>query len=260
MRNGVDIKTRLLGFSGHYAVRRRVIVTGNMKFDAVNPRQTASRVEELRVLFGLPPGARALVGGSTHPGEEEALAAAYRSLLSRFPQARLIIVPRHVERAASAAAALSSAGLRCIRKTHLDSGGARATGAPDEVILVDTVGDLVNVYGLAEVVFVGGSLIPHGGQNMLEPAALGKPVVFGPHTFNFAFESELLVRAGGGFRVADAEALCRRLEILYADPASAAQAGLIAARLIEQNKGAAARTYEAIKPFLLDASRNKIST
>ncbi|HOX40334.1 MAG TPA: 3-deoxy-D-manno-octulosonic acid transferase [Candidatus Brocadiia bacterium] len=237
----------------------RVVVTGNMKFDAVNPRQASDRVAALRRLFGLADDARTLVGGSTHPGEETALALAFAELTRRFPSARLVLAPRHVERASAAAAAVEAAGFKCLRKTALDAGSVSAAGAKDEVILVDTVGDLVNVYGLAEVVFVGGSLIPHGGQNMMEPAALGKPVVFGPHTFNFPFESEALIRSGGAFRVADASGLKDRLVGLFSDPASARSAGCLAAETIEKNKGAAERTYNKIKPFLFEGKRNTIT-
>ncbi|MBI5366156.1 MAG: 3-deoxy-D-manno-octulosonic acid transferase [Planctomycetes bacterium] len=239
----------------------RVVVTGNMKFDAVVGGNFGEYGKDLARRLGYAPGDPVWVGGSTHEREEEAVIAAYRSLRGEFPRLRLVLVPRHPERCGRVEELLREAELPVVRKSRLDGGApasaaaagpanAVAGGASPPVLLVDTVGELRSVYSVATVVFVGGSLIRHGGQNLMEPAALGKPVVCGPHMHNFAEGTELLVGAGGAVQVADARGLAGAVRAWLADPAAAERAGAAGARALLGRAGATERNLALIERLL----------
>jgi len=221
----------------------RVFVTGTMKFDTVE----TEGVEELRRRFtgilGLEPGAWVLVAGSTHEGEEEAVLAAYAAVLRRDPRARLVVAPRHPERVPAVEEAVRGAGLRSVRRTLLP--GAAGEGA--EVVVLDTMGELGPLYAVADCVFVGGGLVPHGGQNMMEPAGKARPVLTGPHTYNFKEVVEVLAASGGLEVVADAGALREAVLRLHGDPAEAARRGAAAREAVLARKGATERTLAHIR-------------
>jgi 3-deoxy-D-manno-octulosonic-acid transferase len=161
---------------------------------------------------------------------------------------RLVVAPRHPGRADAVEADVKGEGLAVVRRTRLPASGPPP--ATDAVVLLDTVGELEAVYSLADVAFVGGSLVEHGGHNMMEPASLGKPVIVGPHTFNFRGEVDLLVAADGLAQVADAEALHATLLRWLREPAVAAQVGARGRDAILASKGATARTLEVLRPLL----------
>lgn len=226
----------------------RVVVTGNVKVDGLS---TGARPhnEELTRLAGGRPGQPVLVAGSTHDPEEVLVRDAFRK---GAPGARLVLVPRHPERASAIVSALSEDGPLPQRLTALREG--LEAPDPDRPLVVDTIGELEGVYALADLVFVGGSLIPHGGQNMLEPAAQGRPVLYGPHVDNFEQEASLLEGAGGAHRVADAEALAVQVAALIDDPLrrkKMAQAGM---RAVEAQKGATERTLAVLRARLPTAA------
>jgi 3-deoxy-D-manno-octulosonic-acid transferase len=237
----------------------RVVVTGNLKHDAAPDPPGAA--ELWRRLLGLAPGRAVWVAGSTHAGEEEAVLEAHRRALGARPDLALVLAPRHPERVAEVAALSESRGWRSVLRSALPGGatpaeagaGAAPVGGGDApaVILLDTVGELAQLYAVADVVFVGGSLVPLGGHNMLEPAARRKPVLFGPHTGNFREPASLLVEAGAAAVVADAAALGAELARLLADPALAARRGEAGARAVASRHGAARATLELIERFLL---------
>ncbi|MCU0722284.1 MAG: 3-deoxy-D-manno-octulosonic acid transferase [Planctomycetes bacterium] len=226
----------------------RIRITGNVKYDnlpaAPDPAETARLREEL----GLAGGDTVLLGGSVHPGEDEALVAAFRALSPSRPGLRLVLVPRHPERFDQAEAVVRGAGLPCHRRT---AGRAEAGARP--VWLIDTMGELGRLYAAADVVFVGGSLVPRGGQNMMEPAALGKPVLFGPSVHNFKEDAALLLEAGAALQVPGPEALAPAVEGLLADPARARALGEAAARAVASRRGATRRTIEALESSVLSA-------
>jgi len=229
--------------------RERVVVTGNVKVDGLRtgPLPRTSATAELERLAGGRPGQVVLVAGSTHEPEELWLFEGFRAAA---PRSRVILVPRHPGRAASVVEALAGAGARAQRLTELRSG--REQPDPDRPLLVDTIGELERVYGLADLVFVGGSLVPHGGQNMLEPAAQGRPVVYGPHVENFPQEAALLEEAGGARRVAGRADLASAVAALLADSEARermAQAGMAA---VERQKGATERTLALLRERCLD--------
>jgi 3-deoxy-D-manno-octulosonic-acid transferase len=229
----------------------RVSVTGNVKFDNLRTCAEATPDPELARLFGIAVGDCVFVAGSTHPGEERAALEAARRVREGGTALRLIVAPRHPQRLAEVLAELQSLGGDPVRLTELRSGVARPS--PSATYVVDTIGELERVYTLAAVVFVGGSLFPKGGHNVLEPAALGKAVLFGPHTFNFDAETALLLERRAARRVQSDAELAEALGELLADREEAARMGRAAIGAIEENRGATARTIAALEPILREA-------
>jgi 3-deoxy-D-manno-octulosonic-acid transferase len=223
-----------------------VTVTGNLKFDAVRPPDPAKHnpAALLRQL-GVPEDALVLVAGSTHDGEEALLAALCLRLRARFPQLFLVLVPRHFERTKGVCEDLRKAGCRLVLRTELADGKAHAPGSVD-CLVVNTTGELMSFYTRATVAFVGKSLTARGGQNPIEPGALGKPMLFGPHMENFRPIAADFVAHDAAVQVADASALETALAALLADPTRRAQLGANALTVVRRNQGASARTAEMI--------------
>ncbi|MEZ6004479.1 MAG: 3-deoxy-D-manno-octulosonic acid transferase [Planctomycetota bacterium] len=222
----------------------RVVITGNLKADGmrVGPPEPDAGWRELEGWVAAAPGQPVLLAGSTHGGEE---AQVYRAFHQALPAARIVIVPRHPERGEEVRQALEGLGVRAQRLTTLRQGAE--TLDPTRPLIADTVGELDRLYSMATIVFVGGSLVPHGGQNMLEPAAAGKPVLYGPHTGNFRQETALLEEAGAARRVADAEELARVLATWHQDPAGWARMGQVGMGVVEKSRGATERTTAALQ-------------
>jgi 3-deoxy-D-manno-octulosonic-acid transferase len=238
----------------------QLLVTGTLKYDSLPSAEDAALLgKEYRAKLGLG-DAPALVCGSTHGPEERELLAVWKRLRERVPALRLVLVPRHVERLEEVLREVRDAGERVIRKTELDAraGASPAPDGPKEVIVVDTMGELAKIYAAATVVFVGGSLVAHGGQNMLEPAGLGRATVFGPHVENFRESADLLLRAGGAEQVQDAVGLERALAELLGDPARRADMGQRAWAAISERRGAAAKTVAVLKEVLAGEARRAL--
>lgn len=216
----------------------RILVTGNSKFDRsarlvpTPPGELTALAAELR----LAPGARLWVAGSTHEGEEGPLLEVFASLRADAPDLKLVLAPRYPERAPRVLALARERGLRA---------AARSAPAGDwEVLVLDGVGELIRMYELASVVFVGGSFVARGGQNILEPAACGKPVLFGPHMHNFR-DAVAVLLGRGGLQVPDPERLARTLGRLLADPAALERLGQLARESARAHTGASRRAAEA---------------
>jgi len=221
----------------------KIEVTGNIKFDTLSADLGARRALSMRGEMGVAVGETLIIGGSTHAGEEAALLDAYAALQARGRRVRLLVVPRHKERFEEVAALVASRGYGVFRRSGIARGDRPAGG---EVLLGDTMGELEGLYEAADVAFVGGSLIPHGGQNIMEPAAKGKPVVFGPSVENFAGEAKMLLDAGAATQISGGAALADALS-LYLDGAKARSAGAAGRDLVLRSKGAASRTVDRIK-------------
>ncbi|HUK66401.1 MAG TPA: glycosyltransferase N-terminal domain-containing protein [Anaeromyxobacteraceae bacterium] len=215
----------------------RVWVTGNTKFDALVPEQEPERVEALRAEMGLEAGAPVFMGGSTHEGEEALLLQVYADLLPRAPGLKLVLAPRYVERAGRILSAAAEAGF----SARLRSGGRKVGSA--QVTVLDTIGELAIAYRLATVVFVGGSFVRRGGQNILEPAGQGRPVLFGPHMKNFKDSLPVLV-GRGGIQVATPEQLTKIVQELLARPEKVQELGELARQAVSQCRGASVRNVE----------------
>jgi len=221
-----------------------VVVTGSLKFDGVRGERTAPEVERLRRLAGFATDDVVFLAGSTQDPEERLAAEAFIALRDAHPALRLVIVPRHVERAAEIGAALDALGLRWQARSRLDPDGADPAA---RVLLVDATGELAWWWGTAAIAFVGGSLDgKRGGQNMLEPAAYGAAVSFGPQTRNFKDEVARLLAADGAVVVADGRGLRDFVARCLADPAWAAALGGRAAGLVAAQRGATAATARLI--------------
>lgn len=224
----------------------RVFRTGNIKFDRPAADQPAAGPS--RTVLGLRDQEELFVAGSTHPVEEEELLGCYRALREEFPALVLLLAPRHIERVGDVEHAVRSAGLKPVRRTHLDRNGS--AGEPGRVIILDTRGELSQVYGHAVLSFVGGTFVPVGGHNLLEPAWWGKPVFFGPHTDHCAEIAEQLKSGGGGIQVQSGADLATEGRKLLRNRALLQETGRAACDVVNRNRGAVERTLELLGTVL----------
>jgi 3-deoxy-D-manno-octulosonic-acid transferase len=227
----------------------RVRRTGNIKFD--QPIPAVMEGESTRACLGLQETEQLFVAGSTHPGEEEALVECYRALVTRCPSAILLLAPRHIERAESVEAMIRARGLAVQRRSTIGQASAMRRTTGPRVVVLDSRGELAAIYREAVVAFVGGTLVPIGGHNLLEPAQWAKPVLFGPYTDHCAEIADFLIQAGGGRRVLQAEDLTQQVMALFSDDEERERMGRSARRVVEQNQGALQQTVEAIDRLLL---------
>jgi 3-deoxy-D-manno-octulosonic-acid transferase len=217
----------------------RIHVLGNAKFDSLAARVSPELERETASRLGIATGEEVLVAGSTHEGEELVILEVYRRLLERRPDFKLILIPRHIERSATCAGLVRQAGFPdCIALSEILAGRKRQK---ERVILVDVIGELFKLYSLATAVFCGGSLVPKGGQNILEAAAWGKVVFHGPHMEDFREERLLLAEAGAGITVGNGEELFAGIWDLLQDPAGLRARGVAGSQAVAANKGAADR-------------------
>lgn len=227
-------------FIGLGAEPRAVTVTGSVKYDVSLPENYESTLAALRERFGMHASDPIWIAASTHPGEDEIVLAAHQVMVARIPQLRLVLVPRHPVRCDEVISLVTQAGLTAVRQSvQVDAGSTQAQQA--EVLIGDVMGSLQQLYGLARVAYVGGSLVDVGGHNPIEPALAGVPVVCGPFQHNFADVMAHMAAAGGLQTVTSAEDLARAVgDWLERDEARqvAAEAAL---RVVDNNRGAQAR-------------------
>lgn len=225
---------------------QRISVSGNLKFDVRAPRQSHI-THQLRVLgFGL----RFVVAGSTLEGEESALLDAWSSLLAADPNLVLVLAPRHPERFAAVAALVEQSGHPWVRRSAWnEQSSAPLPLKPGTILLLDTIGELASVYSIAAVAFVGGSVVPAGGHNPLEPAQFGVPIVMGPHYANFRSITDAL-RAQQALHIAAPDELVDALADLLQNRIEAAAMGERARAVFEQQAGATDRTVHALQSLL----------
>jgi 3-deoxy-D-manno-octulosonic-acid transferase len=224
------------------AADERVQVSGNLKFD-IRPSSSTRLVEELRA--AIRPGSPVIVCGSTAEGEEGLLLEALQSVLPEFPAVVMVLAPRHPERFDKVANLVASMGLTLARRSAWNDGSAIMSN----VFLLDTVGELASVYALADISFVGGSLVPTGGHNILEPAQHGVAIMVGPHTFNFR-EIVRIFEEGNGISVVTADDVSRRWLELLKRPEERKRLGQRARELFTQHTGATQKTLQALAPLL----------
>jgi 3-deoxy-D-manno-octulosonic-acid transferase len=226
------------------AEKNRVSVTGNLKYDVKLAPELLEKGGSLRLGWGL--DRPVLTAGSTHEGDEGPLLEAFTGVLKAFPNALLVLVPRHPERFVRAAQLARSAGLR----VSLLSEGARCP-RETQCLVIDSMGVLLQYYAACDVAFVGGSMTAIGGQNMLEPAALGKPVVAGPHTFNFSDIMQQLIEVRGALQVRDAQELEAAVRRLFGESLLRDQMGHAGLDLVNSGKGALQRTLDLISGLVI---------
>lgn len=222
---------------------RDVLTTGNLKLDVPAPPADPAKLERLMAMTR---GRPIIVAASTHPGEDEMLVAAHRSLAGFFPQLLTVIVPRHPDRGSSIAGLIAASGLKPALRSREE-----LPGATTDVYVANTMGELGLFYRLSPIVFMGGSLIRHGGQNPIEAIKLGAAIVHGPHVFNFADVFEALDGSGGARQADTQEALVKQLGQLLADPVMRDKMQRAGAGVVEQLGGALERTMTALEPYLL---------
>jgi 3-deoxy-D-manno-octulosonic-acid transferase len=224
----------------------RAHTTGNIKFDQPLPELHNDRL--LRQSLGVGEHEQLFLAGSTHAGEEELIVSAYGQIVKANPTVVLMLAPRHIERVDRVEAMVQGTGFAAQRKSRL-----REAGKGPRVIILDTRGELAAAYREAAVSFVGGSLVPVGGHNLLEPAVWGKPVLFGPYTDHCAEVATLLQEAGGGRRVVGVEDMVRYLNQWLVDRQACEAVGQAARRVVVDNQGALKRNLEWIESMLTSA-------
>jgi 3-deoxy-D-manno-octulosonic-acid transferase len=223
----------------------KIQITGNMKFDLKDYASLKRDYADYRLKLGLNHEDKLLVAGSTHAGEEESLLDTYKNLLKDYPNLRLLIAPRHPERTTEIEKIVIKYGFASMRISQLGgSTGQRVNGST--VFILDTVGELMNYYAIGEIVFVGGSLIKKGGHNILEPASLEKPILFGPYMFNFRDIADLFLENKAGILVYNRADLEKNIRDLLDNAHKRMELGRKARDLIWQNQGATRRNLEGI--------------
>lgn len=226
----------------------KLVVTGSIKFDI----EVARQVEEQALLLRREWDASrpVWIAASTRLGEDEQVLAALRQLLDNYPDLLLVLVPRHPERFDQVAELCHSMGFKVARRSRTEQ-----VTADTQVMLGDTMGELLLLYGASDVAFVGGTLVETGGHNFLEPAALGLPVVSGPHRFNFAEVGKMLLSAGAMQEVHSSGELAAAVSVLLAEPERMRQMGRAGQQVIAANRGARQRLFEMVKGYLDSLSK-----
>lgn len=218
------------------------VLTGNIKFGLTPPSIDAAQTKYLRGSLGIASSDEVIVAGSTHEGEEEIILGAFLELRHEFPALKLILAPRHPERFDSVEA--------LIRKTGLQY-GRRSQGKGGDVILLDTIGELMTFYSLSSMALVGGSLVEGiGGHNLLEPACFRKPVLYGPHLTTYRYMADMLEAGGGGITVDGRESLKESIRRLLKDASLRTETGENARKVLDLNRGSVEKTVEVIERFI----------
>ena len=229
----------------------RVVITGNLKFES-RPPQAARLASHLRVALAGDGRGPVMIAASTMPGEEQMLLLAWNEIRGRHPRALFILAPRHPNRFEEVDQLLSDRGRSFIRRTSLETNSQEFVRqlANPEILLLDTIGELAGILELADIVFVGGSLVPTGGHNLLEPAYWGKPILFGPHMENFRDIAQAFLEAGAAVEIRNPRELAQTVHTLLQDDIGRKKMGDRARQLMEQGSGATQRTMEQLRIFL----------
>ena len=223
---------------------------GNLKFDQTSPPFAREAMADIAKALGPHGTEKILIAGSTHSGEEEVLVKLYKELKKMTPRLVLILAPRHLERLEEVEGILEKEALSWVRKTALSPNAGPSDQEHPEVILLDTMGELMGFYSLGTLVFVGGSLVPIGGHNPLEPLFFKKCILFGPHMFHFPEITSRLIEAGGAIQVSGKEDLFTELKRLLLDEVARKEVGEKGHQFLQKHQGATGRMFEEIRPLL----------
>ena len=229
-----------------------VQVTGNMKFDQLSEQVGQDSVALIsRQELGLESNEILWVAGSTHEREELEILEAYREVVRAYPQLVLLLAPRHIERIVQVEKVIRGLDLVCFRRSLLSVQSMSSFSAHGpRVIILDTRGELARIYGLGVVGFVGGTLVPVGGHNLLEPAQWGKPVLFGPFTDHCRDMAQLLIDQGGGFQVQDRQGLVEQMKGFLANPVRTGEIGRLASAAVQQRRGVVPVNLQKIRELV----------
>jgi 3-deoxy-D-manno-octulosonic-acid transferase len=237
-------------------IKDKICITGNMKFDIVNYINLKKDYQDYRPRLGISFKEKLFVAGSTHPQEEEIVLNVYKELLKDYPDLRLLIAPRHPERVSEVEKIVVKLGFEPLKISKIQQSPGRPAspagrqGARSPVFILDTVGQLLSFYAVSDIVFVGGSLIKKGGHNILEPASQGKPVLFGPHMFNFRDIAELFFKAEAAILVHNEQELKVRISELLNNAPEMEALGRRAKELVFQYKGATGKNADFVRGIL----------
>jgi 3-deoxy-D-manno-octulosonic-acid transferase len=248
-------RTRIIEMGGESQKAKAV---GNLKFDQTFPSFTTEAISEMAKSLGLRGNENILIAGSTHSGEEEILVSLYKDLKKIDPHLVLILAPRHLERLEEVEKILKKESLPWQRKTSFLLRGGGSDQEQSRIILLDTMGELIGLYSLGTLVFVGGSLVPVGGHNPLEPLLFRKCVLFGPHMFNFLEISNRLIETGGAIQVSGKEDLFSQTKHLLLDKGAQKEIGEKGYRFLQKHQGATERIFNEIRPFLTWKQNEKL--
>ena len=225
----------------------KVTVTGNIKFDLQIPAITANEKETIFKNLRINNSLKIFIAGSTHRGEEEIILRVFNALKKKINDLVLILAPRHPERFDEAENLLKHSGISYIRKTALSS---EQGNRPHDIILLDTIGELAKSYSIADIVFIGGSLVPVGGHNVLEPAVFSKPVIYGMYMGNFREMAELLQKKKAAIQVKDADEFIDQALTLLKDSQLRQKTGENSFQVIKENSGAVVKSMNILKKLL----------
>jgi len=241
MQSDVD-RERIIALG---AEAERVFTAGNIKFDKTEDIVISKeKKSDLRLSLKLSETDKLFVAGSTHPKEEAIIFSSYQELKKRYNNLKLLIAPRHPERADEICGLAFQYGFDSVRVSQLSAVSSQHSAS--HVYILDTVGQLRGFYSIADAVFIGGSLIKKGGQNMIEPALFAKPILFGPHTYNFRDITRLFMDKEAAILVKDKTGLVKSVSDILEDPESANRLGALAREIIDSNSGASDRMVEVI--------------
>jgi 3-deoxy-D-manno-octulosonic-acid transferase len=232
------------------APARRLVITGNIKYDRAQADRRNGKTLELRRSFGIGDGEVVFIAGSTQEPEEEFALRAWEALSRDFPTLRLILVPRHKERFDDVAQLVTSRGHTLLRRSHSSSTSQPSALSPQPACLLDTLGELAACWGLADIAFVGGSLTQRGGQNMLEPAGYGAAVLIGPNTWNFKDIVQQLLQRNAAVVVHSADELRDTVRRLVLDAGERQRLGSVACEFVLTQQGATAKTLDLLEGTL----------
>lgn len=228
---------------------QKITINGNAKYDLLESRAEQSIEEKMRRILSLEPSKPVFVAGSTREGEEEMILDVYEKMLGQFPETVLIIVPRHIERARMIAGMIEKRGFQYQLRTHIGEAKARRT---EKIVIINTFGELFNIYSVGTLVFCGASLVPLGGQNPLEPAIWGKVIFYGPSMEDFLDAKALLESARAAVPVSGPEILAEKALWFLGHPEAVREYGERARKAAMKNQGAAERHARVIKNLLSD--------
>jgi 3-deoxy-D-manno-octulosonic-acid transferase len=230
----------------------RTRVAGNIKFDQTFPPFDPKQVDEMVRSLGLRRDETILIAGSTHSGEDEILLSLFKDLEPAYSRLVMILAPRHLDRLGDVERILQRENISWTRRSSLPASFPPPdSGRKPRVILLDTMGELMKLYRLGTVVFIGGSLVPVGGHNPLEPLFFKKCVLFGPHMFNFLEISRLLTERGGAIQIQGKEDLLLQVKRLLDDEGARTKIGERGHQILQENQGATERIFQEIKPYLM---------
>ena len=223
-------------------------ITGNMKFDFKDYTDFQRDYTDYKLKLGLEREEKLFVAGSTHQGEEEIIVETYKKLLDEFPNLRLLIAPRHPERSTSVEKLIRKYGFQSIRISQLNLSAIRYPLSA--IFILDTIGQLLSFYAIADIVFIGGSLIKKGGHNILEPAYFSKPILFGPHMFNFREITDLFLAEGAARMISGQAELAKGIRFLLNNPSELKEMSNRGRQLVLENQGATEKNVQRISLFV----------